>query len=503
MLEKVRKPGRTKSIVAYVVFGAIILVFALFGVNPDKLGGAKGGGMAATVNDRVISLLDFREKVQRVESQMQINSLPNEQKQNATQMVRRRALEELISVEVLSLSAQKQGVVISDDEIRERITQYPVFQEEGTFRRDLYSRYLEYSKVTPGDFEDKVRKEIAIGRMQNLFVSAASPVVGELDRNLQLDSTKVELDYVTFDKEQLERAIQVPKKTISDFLANPENEKKLKDYYEMNLSEFSTPEEVRARHILIAPNAEEKISDKDAQAKAQMVLERLKKGEKFESLAKELSVDLGSAKNGGDLGYFARGRMVPEFEAAAFKAAKGQITDVVKTQFGYHIIKVEDHREAKTSPFAEVRETIANRELAKTQAPQKLEQLTQLVKNGQEAELSKELKALQWTWEKTGEFDLGQEAIPGLGENEKVLKLVLALKKDNGLVNELIESQGRYHIVRLGKIKTQPIEKDEMSSERMMGRMAAYRRSAELLNYWIRKEREEYDIKRNMELLAQ
>ena len=130
-------------------------------------------------------------------------------------------------------------------------------------------------------------------------------------------------------------------------------ENDLRDYYNTHIDEYKK-EEIKASHILITtlndmgePLSEEETAKKESEA--QDILARIKQGEDFEALAKEYSDDKASASNGGDLGYFAKGVMVPEFEEAAFKLEKGQVSDVVKSSFGYHIIKVDDKREEITS----------------------------------------------------------------------------------------------------------------------------------------------------------
>ena len=131
------------------------------------------------------------------------------------------------------------------------------------------------------------------------------------------------------------------------------------DFYDKHPEYFKLPETVRASHILIALPENAKPEEIAAQEKkAKEIAEKAKKGDNFAKLAKENSEDPGSKENGGDLDFFSRDRMVPEFADAAFKMNKGDISDPVKTQFGYHIIKVTDKKEARTVPLAEVKEKI-------------------------------------------------------------------------------------------------------------------------------------------------
>ncbi len=137
-------------------------------------------------------------------------------------------------------------------------------------------------------------------------------------------------------------------------------DKDVEQYYEINKDKFSVPKQVHARHILI--KAESSATDeekKKAKARAEEILDQLKKGGDFAKLAGEYSEDPVSKKKGGDLGYFAQGKMVKPFEDAAFALKPGEMSGVVETPFGYHIIKIEDIKEAQTKPFAEIKTKLA------------------------------------------------------------------------------------------------------------------------------------------------
>jgi len=138
------------------------------------------------------------------------------------------------------------------------------------------------------------------------------------------------------------------------------SDEEAKQYYDSHAKEFETPEMVRASHILALsqpkdPNADPNQVKAAAKAKAEKLLKQVKDGGDFAAIAKENSEDPGSAAQGGDLGFFARGRMVPPFEQAAFSMKPGQISDLVETNYGYHIIKVTDHKDAGTTPFEDAK----------------------------------------------------------------------------------------------------------------------------------------------------
>ncbi len=158
-------------------------------------------------------------------------------------------------------------------------------------------------------------------------------------------------------------------------------DKELKDYYEKHKSEFMQPEQVRARHILIkVPAGADKKKWEEARKKALEIRAKLLKGESFSKLAQKYSDDPGSKARGGDLGYFGKGRMVPEFEKAAFALKKGEISQPVKTTFGYHIIKVEDKKPARQRSFKEVEQQIRQKLLRQKQMKLRDELIAKLKK---------------------------------------------------------------------------------------------------------------------------
>jgi peptidyl-prolyl cis-trans isomerase C len=158
-------------------------------------------------------------------------------------------------------------------------------------------------------------------------------------------------------------------------------EEDLKKHYTANEKKYTDPEQVKARHILIKVAAGAPVEEKKkAKEKAEGLLKRLKDGEDFSKLADEFSEDPTTKKKGGDLGFFPRGRMVKPFEEAAFSLKNGQMSGVVETQFGYHIIKVEDRKEAKVKPFEEVRESVKTQveaEMGKAKVDEFVKKITQ------------------------------------------------------------------------------------------------------------------------------
>lgn len=198
-----------------------------------------------------------------------------------------------------------------------------------------YEALPDYAKEMFQGAEGKERFLKELVKKEMLYQEARSKGYEKDDSYLKKleEFKKLTLISLLFEKEVMKEA------SVSDL--------EVKDFYDKNRVEFTTTSQLRASHILVSTEDE-----------AQKVLERLKKGNKFENVAKAVSIDKASAKNGGDLGYFSRGQMVPEFEKAALNLKVGELSDPVKTAFGYHVIKLTDRKEGPVVEFDRVKEMI-------------------------------------------------------------------------------------------------------------------------------------------------
>jgi peptidyl-prolyl cis-trans isomerase C len=201
---------------------------------------------------------------------------------------------------------------------------------------DLKMALEELGSSLPRQMDDKQRRDYAIDYLIDLKIVARQAAKEKLDETADF-------------KRRLE---QTRERLLMETILTREGEKgasdaALRQFYDETVKTLKPEQEARARHILV---------ETEAQAKA--ALERIRKGEDFAKLAAELSTDPGSGKEGGDLGWFEKGRMVPEFSEAAFKLEKGQVSEPVKSQFGFHIIKLEDKRDRKPPEFDAVKEQL-------------------------------------------------------------------------------------------------------------------------------------------------
>lgn len=502
MLEKVRKPGRAKSIFAYIIFGLICLVFVFFGITPDF--GGQAGGAAAVVNNSVISIGDFRERVQRVESMYRenIDELPEAERQIFSQRIRQQALEDLIAFELAYQAGIKEGIQVSDQEVREYILNIPAFQEDGRFRRDLYNQYLSFTRQSAADFEKRIRKEVVVSRIQSLFAQAIQPVVGQDLNDRLLRETKLSLEFVEFSKDLLKTTIEPTPQAIREFLAHPESTQRVEEYYANNKSRFEVPNQVKARHILVQTfNPEAQRSDSEARQRAEEARTRLLAGEDWSLVASRYSDDPASQSKGGDLGWFGRGQMVPEFEQVVFNLEPGELSEPFATDFGYHVVLLEEKQEAHTRSLDQVQGEIASVLWAESQVDKALASLQEAVYGGSRVAVDRQLKNWGLEWSSTGEFDLSRDIMPKLGENNRLLSAVLRQGKE-GLVPELITSGGRYYIVNVTQLTVPRLENgtEEESSFPDMAQMLAFQRANETFGEWIETQKEAAKIRRNNRL---
>lgn len=495
MLERVRKPSRAKGMLAYLIFGAIIVVFIGFGVRPDRLGN-EAAGVAAVVNQNQISLADFRGRLQMLENQFkgQMDQIPPQQREEINQRIRTRAMEDLIQFEVLVQAAKSRGLYVSDEEIRDVIVEIPAFQEEKRFKRQLYEAYLSQQGMKAGQFEEKIRRDLMVQKLQTVFQESLKSTALEQQLDRRSKGFKMNLEVASFSPEELAKKLPVSTAEVQAYLANAESAAKVKKFYDDNPGQFAEQEEVRARHILISIDRSKPTSEAEAKAKIESLSEKAKT-EDFAKLASQNSDDPGSKVKGGDLGYFGRGRMVPEFETAAFGAEVGKIVGPIKSDFGYHLIKVEDHKAARTKSFDEVKGEIAKTELAKTKVSAVEARLNQLVSERSEAQIRKELKTLGVAWVETGDFALDAAHIPKLEDPDKAIAAVLKSGAKSGLVPETVNLAGHTAILIVKSFK-EGAAKDVIDIESMSSN-----KHYDAFQLWAKSAFEQARVQRNQKVI--
>lgn len=500
VFEKMRRPS-AKNVIAVIIFGAIILVFALFGVTPRDSGTMQGGA-AAVVNKSVISLADFRQGVEQAENQyrMQLEGIPQAKRQEMQKYLNNKVLDDLIAYEVIYQTAEEMGIRVSDVEIRDQIMAIPAFQEDGKFRRERYDQYLNATRMKPKDFEDRIRKQALVSRVQKSFTSALEPVAGEAQTEKLIRETKYNIRFAGFNKAQLEQNWSPSSAEVTQFLSVPANLESVKKQYESSKSLYAQPEEVRARHILIKFEPGKKDSEEEALKKIQGIAKEAQTQD-FAALAKKYSEDTVSQKQGGDLNFFGRGRMTADFEKAAFALPIGQVSDPVKTEFGYHLIKVDARKEANQRSFEEAKNDVAKKMMVGQTLNSKIEELKVALKDGKKAEVDAWVKNFGLKWEDTGDVSVGQPYWPKLGEADVALDAIFKTGTTSGYVPQLGHSGDQYVILDV-KSFSQPKQGTEVSEmDKTALQFAAMRRANDVFDGWIQNAIKQAKIQRNAALI--
>ena len=387
MLDRMRRhKGWLKWSLALVVLAFVFLYVPGF---MDQTGGAAlPDNVVARVGDQEISLLDFQQIYSRQLQAYRLESGGEISEEVLRSLgIDRQILQQMIDGHAALAEAERLGLRVSDAEVRERILTFPAFQIDGRFIGEAsYRQLLQQQRppISPSQFEEEIRNEILVDRLQAAVTGWVRVSDAEVAEEHRRRNERVRVDIVAFraadfrdeveatdddmallfaeetasyeipEKRRL-RFLLVDQTAIFDSLVLTDDE--IRQYYDANLSQYQTPGQVRASHILLRVDGD---NDEEVAARAAALAAEARAGADFAQLAREHSQDETNAENGGDLGLFGRGRMVPEFENAAFALAAGEISDPVRSPFGFHVINVTEKQEEVTQPFAEVRGAIEN-----------------------------------------------------------------------------------------------------------------------------------------------
>jgi peptidyl-prolyl cis-trans isomerase D len=399
MIRQLQNAGPTLKIILgamLVIICASMAITLIPGGIGSSLGiGAPPAGVLATIGDQTVTVPE----VQREAKAMIRQQFPKGGPQASMLLpyFASQAAQQLINEKALVAEAHRMGLRVSDDELREELQHGQLgamlFPDGKFVGQEEYENFVQRNDLTVPQFEGMEKDFILVRKLRALVSSSA--FVGDAEVRDEFDhrNTKVRFEYAVITQadilkelhptdEELKAFYERNKATYNDSIPEKRQikyvvvdsvkiaatttvtDQDLQSYYNQHREEFRTSDQVKVSHILIktplpAPGAKE--DDKaiaDARAKAEDVLKQVKAGGDFAKLAEKYSDDPGSAKSGGELGWIGRGRTVPEFEKAAFSLGKGQTSDVVKSSYGFHIIRVEDKQEAHMKTLAEVKSEI-------------------------------------------------------------------------------------------------------------------------------------------------
>jgi peptidyl-prolyl cis-trans isomerase D len=474
--------------------GLVCLAFVIFYI-PDFLRGsgadAAAGDTLAKVQGREITAGEFRRTYQA-----QLQAYRNAYGGNMSDQllkqlgIDQQILQQMVDERASLAEADRLGIDARDEEVRQRIFSIPAFQENGAFiGEQRYQQLLRMQRppMSPAEFEDSVRRQLIVEKLRASLTDWLAVNDKELEQEYRRRNDKVKLAVVSFTADKFRGDVTATDAEVASYFEAHKTDFKIPEKrkiryllidtdamrakvvvpsadieraYNSSIEQYSTPEQVRASHILLKTEGKD---DAAVKAKAEDVLKQAKApGADFAALARKYSEDEQSAKNGGDLDFFGKGRMVPEFDQAVFAMEPGQISDLVKTQYGYHIIKLVDKKPAATRSLAEVRQQINDQlafERAQAQAADLGETLAKQI--AKPADLDKVAKAQGLTVQESG-FFARSEPILGIGQSPEAASRAFEMKEgevagplraSRGLVFETVSAKQDSYVPKAEEVK--------------------------------------------------
>src|SRR5579883_2378350 len=360
-----------------ILFGAVIALIAasmllyLVPQGPDTTEGSTD--VIAKVGDQQVTMGEVRQQMDEIRRRTQIPPVMEG-------FYARNILNQLIFQKEIEYEAKRLGVTVSDQERADRIRQYvpTAFNGDTFVGMDAYAREVQNRfQLSVPVFEDLVRQGLIEEKFRKLITDGVSVSPAEIQEEFKTQNEKIKLNYVVIKPndaeiksyyDQNKSKFQIPEKRVVryallDLAQLRQNtavtDDELNAVYKQNIQQYQVPNRVHAEHILLMTVGKTDAEVTEIKKKAEDILAQAKKkGANFEDLAKKYSEDPGSKTKGGDLGWIVQGQTVPEFEKAAFSLNKGEISDLIKTQYGFHIIKILDKETAHTKSFDEVKDSI-------------------------------------------------------------------------------------------------------------------------------------------------
>jgi peptidyl-prolyl cis-trans isomerase D len=521
MLDLIRR--KQKSVVVKVVFWVIIATF----VGTIFLVWGKGGrgtgadsDMAVKVNGQQVTFGDFRgayDNMRRLYQNIYRERFtPEMEKQLGLEG---QALERLINQTLLLQDADDRDIEVSKSELVEAIAKIPAFQIDGAFNKAQYLKVLAFEHLSSEQFEDSQRKELLIEKVRQQIEEAATVSEEEIAEEYRRRNEKINLAFVRLapalfedDVKVTDEALQgyyeehqeqfrVAERVVLDYLKfEPARYKAevdlsddaLQNYYRRHQAQFDVAEQVKASHLLLRvdANAEPKVKQQKRQLAEKLLAQiKSKDNKNFAELARRYSDDAGSAVQGGALGYFTRGTMVPAFEEVAFSLQPGQLSDIVETNFGYHIILCQGHIEAGVKDLADVIDEVKAgiiKEQSRQFAIEKAMDAYNVHRKSGDLKAAAEANGL--TVKTTAAFERGS-TIPGIGKAPELNEAAFNLKENelgrpvslaDAIYLPALKERQPSHVAELAKVRTAVESAYRRQQSHVLARQAAEKLLSEM-----------------------
>lgn len=387
MLETIR--NHAKGWIAKVILGLIAVTFALFGVDSYMQGGGGSEQIVASVGKTKISRQEFDRVLQtQIDQMREAMGEKFDRATTETPEFKKRVLLELLDRKALLLAAKQQGFQLNDQYFKTALLAIPAFEENGAFSQQRFESLLRQRNMAPADFETEVRDAYMLETHVSPILFGTSPPAASVSQLARILTQQREISLAVLTPGGVAAQVKVseadiknyydshraeftdPEKIRAEYLTLnietamadiPVSEKEISDYYQANAARLAQPEQRSASHVLLSiPKGADAATKARISAKAaQLTAELQKNPARFAEVARKESQDPGSAAQGGSLGSFGRGAMVKAFDDAVFGMKKGEIRGPIESEFGFHIIRLDDIQPATAVPLESVRAEIA------------------------------------------------------------------------------------------------------------------------------------------------
>ena len=452
MLDVLRR-GRRWLIGGLILFiGGSFIFYLGFGgsgpVNPREV--------VVRLGDREYTRRDLRRARDRREQRIREALGDDYNPATAGRFLEDEAARSLVRAAVFAHEAERAGFRTSDEELGSLVHSIESFRSpEGGVDADLVRRYAEQQYGSLAGFTDALRDQLLTTKLHRLIDLASGASPAQARDALRYRDEEIRIAYTVLDPEVLRGELEVESEEIEELLA--ESPQRVRDFYDQHLDRYREEEQVWARHILfqLDPGADEE-SERETRERAEAALAELRAGREFADLARELSDDPGSREQGGDLGWFSRGQMVPAFDEIAFTLEPGTLSEPVRSDFGYHVIRVEERREETERSFDDVAREIAEELVGQDQAETRAEELADELKTaiaGGES-LVDAARARGLTLERPDWLSRSARYVDGLGEAPELIREAFALTPERTSSSRIFEIDGKRALVERLELRT-------------------------------------------------
>jgi peptidyl-prolyl cis-trans isomerase D len=432
-------------LVIFVVGGA----FVFFLGSGGGMGSGSGPQVAVRVGERQFDFRDL-DRVRQAQIAEYRRALGDAfDPEAAGDYLDQLAAGSLVQLAILAGEGERLGLRIGPREIREYLRTVPGgLDDQGRLNREVWTDHAEREYGSVARFEAALRDELLARKAGRLLSESITLSDAEVRDVLRYRLEEVRIAYVAISPDGLRPAGEIDDAAVEALLAS--DLPRVQTAYDDRKAEFDQPEQVRARHILIrvaaAEGEEAAAAEAAARQKAERAAARIRAGEPFEKVAEELSEDPGSKASGGDLGFFARGRMVPAFDEAAFSLEPGTLSEPVRSPYGFHVLRVEEKRPAKVVSFEEAKASLARELLRAEQGRKAAEELVgkllEAIRGGRSLVDAARERGL--AIERPEPLRRrGDGVIPGLGTSKEALAAVFSLTEQRRVAERAFEVGGK------------------------------------------------------------